>query len=78
MPIVAKNKKIVMARDHVPTPGNTSKEHNQTGTPNKMQPENKPVNDDITERYTADDQDVADHVRTNNPNRNTDKDTQGH
>jgi hypothetical protein len=78
MCIVLSYKTLIMARDHVPTPGDTSKEQHQTGKPTKMKPEDMPMQDDMTERYTDDDNDIADHVRVNNPNRNPGKDTEGH
>ena len=62
-----------MSRDHVGTPGDNSNEQHQTGIPSKMQPEDINRNEDLTENYTNDDQDIADHVRVNNPNRNVDK-----
>jgi len=67
-----------MSRDHVGEPGGTGKEQHQTGIPTKMHPEDMPMQQDMTEKYTEDDNDLADHVRTNNPNRNTQKDTEGH
>lgn len=62
-----------MSRDHVGRPGDTSKEQSQTGIPTKMQPEDMPMQNDLTEKYTNDDNEIADHVRVNNPNRNVDK-----
>lgn len=67
-----------MSRDHVGEPGKTSHEQHNTGMPTKLKPEDMPMQNDMTERYTDDDADIAEHVRVNNPNRNVNKDTEGH
>lgn len=59
-----------MARDHAGRADDGKDQHN-TGIPNNIDP-NK-MDQDVTEKYTHDDQEIADHLRTNNPNRNVDK-----
>ena len=44
-----------------------------TGVPSKIDPEKLEKDEEITEKYTDDDQKIADSVRLKHPNRNTDK-----
>ncbi len=67
-----------MSSDHVGRPADTSKEQQQTGLPTKMRPEDMEMQNEMTEKYTDDDNDIADHVRVTHPNRNVNKDTEGH
>ena len=56
--------------------GSPSTTHDQKGTgiPSKLTTDDVERTEEMTEKYTDDDRDIADGVRTNNPNRNTDKD----
>jgi hypothetical protein len=62
-----------MGKDHRGHPSGVNKSESGTGIPTRMEPENRPNDVDKTEKYTNDDQSVADNVRTGHPNRNTDK-----
>ncbi|MDB5197441.1 MAG: hypothetical protein JWP88_1812 [Flaviaesturariibacter sp.] len=55
-------------------PSGNNKTESGTGIPTRMEPGNTQNDADKTERYTDDDQSIADDVRTEHPNRNTDKD----
>jgi len=45
-----------------------------TGVPSKVNDENMPNDQRLTDEYTNEDGEIADGVRTMNPNRNVDKD----
>ncbi|WP_207493448.1 hypothetical protein [Aridibaculum aurantiacum] len=61
-----------MGQDHVGQPSGTNKSGEQsTGIPSDLEKMEK--DQELTDMYTKDDQDIADHIRTNNPNRNVDK-----
>jgi hypothetical protein len=64
-----------MGKDHRGQPSGTNRDEKAiaTGKPMKMAPEDMPRNEEMTEKYTQDDSDIANNVRTTNPNRNTDK-----
>ncbi|GAA4337917.1 hypothetical protein [Flaviaesturariibacter amylovorans] len=62
-----------MGKDHRGYPSGANKSESETGIPTRMEPENRPNDEAMTEKYTNDDQTVADNVRTGHPNRNTDK-----
>ncbi|RYY88856.1 MAG: hypothetical protein EOO15_07875 [Chitinophagaceae bacterium] len=62
-----------MGKDHRGHPSGVNKTESGTGTPTRMEPENRPNDERMTEQYTQDDQEVADNVRQGHPNRNTDK-----
>lgn len=64
---------IPMTRDHADASKDVNKEQHNTGIPNKLHPEDSARNEEMTEKYTDDDHNVADSVRINNPNRNVDK-----
>lgn len=53
-------------------PSGTNKSEG-TGSPSNMQPGKNAKDKRLTEKYTNKDQSVASHVKTNNDNRNTDK-----
>jgi len=55
-------------------PSGSDKVESGTGIPTRTEPGNTQNDGDKTERYTDDDQFIADDVRTAHPNRNTDKD----
>lgn len=59
-----------MSRDHVGAPSDAHKEQHNTGIPNKLGPEDMAQNEEMTEKYTEDDTDVKEKIRTNHPNRN--------
>lgn len=59
-----------MSRDHVGAPGDAHKEQKNTGIPNKLKPEDMPRNEEMTEKYTEDDTEIKENIRTNHPNRN--------
>ncbi|HEU4472853.1 MAG TPA: hypothetical protein VFR58_17285 [Flavisolibacter sp.] len=63
-----------MGKDHRGQPSGTNKSESGTGKPTDMSPENMPNDQEKTDQYTNDDGEIADHVRTGHPNRNTDKD----
>jgi hypothetical protein len=63
-----------MAREHENRPGSRSKGEDSTGIPSQMSPERQGTDEELTERYTEDDQQVADNVPLRHPNRNRDKD----
>ena len=44
-----------------------------TGVPSNLKPENLDRDKEITDKYTNEDEDLAEHVRQKNPNRNVDK-----
>ena len=60
-----------MAR-HNGKPSNANDEQG-TGIPSKLQPEDRERSEEMTRKYTDDDREIADGIRTNNVNRNTDK-----
>jgi hypothetical protein len=55
------------------SPAGANKSDKGTGVPADKFTEDLQRDQELTEKYTNDDQDVADHVRQNNPNRNVDK-----
>lgn len=60
-------------------PSGANKNDQGTGIPAGKLNDDLQRDQELTDRYTADDQDIAGSVRTNNSNRNTDKDdTEGH
>lgn len=61
------------------SPAGANKNNEGTGIPTDKFV-NQPHQDrEMTEKYTEGEQEIADSVRTNHPNRNTDKeDTEGH
>jgi hypothetical protein len=54
-------------------PSGANKSENKTGVPSNSTPDKMPQNQDMTEKYTEDENDVADNVQVRHPNRNTDK-----
>lgn len=54
-------------------PSGTNKSDQGTGIPTDKYVNNMERNDELTEKYTDDNKDIADSVRSNNPNRNVDK-----
>jgi hypothetical protein len=62
-----------MGKDHRGHPSGVNKTESETGIPTRMDPDNMENDSKQTEKYTNDDQSVADDVRTMHPNRNTDK-----
>ncbi|RYY96202.1 MAG: hypothetical protein EOO11_14065 [Chitinophagaceae bacterium] len=66
-----------MGKDHRGYPSGANKTESGTGIPTRMDPENRPNDIEKTEKYTDDDQNVSDNVRTGHPNRNTDKPDRG-
>jgi len=66
-------KTIIMGKDHRGHPSGVNKPDAGTGIPTRMEPENRTNDTDKTEQYTNDDNSIADNVRTNHPNRNTEK-----
>ena len=55
-------------------PSGVDKPMEGTGIPTKINDENRPNDQRLTEDYTADENEIADGVRTMHPNRNEDKD----
>ena len=63
-----------MGKDHRGHPSGTNKSDEGTGTPASDKYIKDPEQDEaLTNRYTNDDESIADNVRQNNANRNTDK-----
>lgn len=54
-------------------PSGTNKSDMGTGIPTDKFVNNMERNDELTDNYTDDNKDIADSVRSNNPNRNVDK-----
>jgi hypothetical protein len=62
-----------MANNQNGKPSDRQGEQN-TGIPSKLGPYDLQQNEQMTDKYTNDDQDIKEGIRTNNPNRNTEKD----
>ncbi|HVG42748.1 MAG TPA: hypothetical protein VM888_14145 [Chitinophagaceae bacterium] len=62
-----------MANNQNGKPSDRQGEQN-TGKPSKLGPDDLQQNEQMTDKYTNDDQDIKEGIRTNNPNRNTEKD----
>ena len=62
-----------MAKDHLGKPSGANKREGRTGTPSDITPEKMDQDQNISEKYTTDENEIADNVRTGHPNRNTDK-----
>lgn len=54
-------------------PSGAGKQESGTGIPSKISDEKMQQDEDVTERYTNDEEGIADNVRVGHPNRNTDK-----
>lgn len=54
-------------------PSGVGKQENGTGIPSKISDEKMQQDQDITDRYTNDDNGIADSVHVGHPNRNTGK-----
>lgn len=63
-----------MGRDHLGHPSGVNKNEKGTGVPTRIFIDDPKKDHELTERYTNDEREVADDIRQNNPNRNTDKD----
>jgi hypothetical protein len=63
-----------MGRDHLGHPSGVNKNEGGTGTPTRIFVDDPERDHELTERYTNDEREIADDIRQNNPNRNTDKD----
>ena len=64
-----------MGKDHRGHPSGVNKSNEGTGTPSGGKFIQDEKNDEqLTDNYTDNDQNVSGNVRQNNPNRNTDKD----
>ena len=55
------------------SPAGANKNDEGTGVPTGKNVDDMQRDQELTEKYTDDNQDIADSVRTNNPNRNVDK-----
>jgi len=66
--------KIVMGKDHRGKPSGVNKSDDGTGVPagGKFVEDNQ-RDEELTDKYTDNDDGIAGSVRQNNPNRNTDK-----
>jgi hypothetical protein len=71
--IVFKLKKGDIMRLDKGSPAGANKNDSGTGLPTEKFVEDPQRDQELTDKYTDDDQDIADHVRQNNPNRNVDK-----
>ncbi len=54
-------------------PSGVDKQESGTGIPSKISDSNMQNDEDLTDRYTNDDESIAEGVRTLHSNRNTDK-----
>ena len=63
-----------MGRDHLGHPSGANKNEEGTGIPTRIFVDDPEKDHELTERYTNDEREIADDIRQNNPNRNTDKD----
>jgi hypothetical protein len=63
-----------MGRDHLGHPSGVNKNEEGTGTPTRIFVDDPAKDHELTERYANDEREIADDIRQNNPNRNTDKD----
>jgi hypothetical protein len=70
LPFFLKHK--IMARE-TGKPSGVDKSENRTGIPSNSVPGKMGENNEMTEKYTDDDNEISDNVRTGHPNRNTDK-----
>lgn len=61
-----------MGKDHRGQPSGTNKTEG-TGVPTDKYTENLQRDQELTEKYTDGENEVAGHIRQNNPNRNVDK-----
>jgi hypothetical protein len=61
-----------MAQDNG-SPGGANKNDQGTGIPADKYTEDMQQDQELSDKYTKDEEEVADHVRQNNPNRNEDK-----
>lgn len=55
-------------------PSGVNKPKTGTGIPTNISTEKMKRDDELTEKYTDDENDIADNVHTRHPNRNEDKD----
>ena len=55
------------------SPGGANKNDQGTGIPADKYTEDMQQDQELSDKYTKDEEEVADHVRQNNPNRNVDK-----
>lgn len=62
-----------MGKENLGQPSGTNKSDKGTGVPSNITPENIEQNREMTEKYITEDNEISDSIRTNNPNRNTDK-----
>jgi hypothetical protein len=62
-----------MGKDHLGHPSGVNKPDPDTGTPAGKYVEDPKRDEELTNKYTEGEQGIADNVRQNNPNRNTDK-----
>ncbi|MGV3527838.1 MAG: hypothetical protein ACO1OO_03005 [Flavisolibacter sp.] len=62
-----------MGKDHRGQPSGTNRQESPTGVPSQPAAADNKQNEQLTEKYTKNNKDLADNVRENNPNRNTDK-----
>jgi hypothetical protein len=54
-------------------PSGTNKPKSGTGIPTNISSDKMQKDNELTEKYTDDDNDIADNVHTGHPNRNVDK-----
>lgn len=59
-----------MSRDHAGAPSDAHQEQHNTGKPSKLGPDDMAKNEELTDKYTEDDTDIKENIRTNHPNRN--------
>ncbi len=63
-----------MANNETGKPSGATKSNDGTGVPGGKFVEDAQRDEELTQKYTEDDERVADDIRRNNPNRNTGKD----
>ena len=63
-----------MGKDHRGHPSGVNKNEGGTGVPSRKFVDDPQRDEELTDKYTTnDEEEIADSVRQNNPNRNTDK-----
>ena len=63
-----------MGKDHLGHPSGVNKNEEGTGIPAKTFVDDPQKDQELTDKYTEEDAKIADGIRQNHPNRNTDKD----
>lgn len=62
-----------MGKDHKGQPSGSNKGDGGTGIPQKVNPDHLSEDQNLSEKYTKDENKIAENVHIGHPNRNTDK-----